>query len=167
MLARITWLVLVLLWGRQVAPLDHDMLLLPGYPASCPYAASWLVHVAFFLRVRFSVTETKLEKTSFLMLYKAKPAFQFTDRVAYYVNHLSEYEHKLTRRSGLKVALVNAKILSSSARDGECRNVSLSPLRGYLVVIPYLGTKGKVVILCTTSNYLILTYCCWSGKFSG
>lgn len=114
---------------------------LDKYPAACPYSACWLVRTDFFLAVRFPVKEKKLERASFYMFYKASPAFQLGDKVAYYVNHLSEFEHKYTRRRGSREARRATRVLSRSAFRGECANMTARD-NAYVAVIPFIGFKS-------------------------
>ena len=107
------------------------------------------------------------------MFYQAEPAFQFLDPFVFYVHHLSEYEHRYTRRKGPLEALQQTKVLSKSVYKGECRNITSSTFtssmirRQSIVVIPFVGAKGKgnshmdvesklfqlTATLCSTSIY--------------
>jgi hypothetical protein len=70
---------------------------------------------------------------------KAKFKFQLGDPDAYYVHHMSMYEHLLHKKYGFEVAKNKTLILSKTAMNGECSNLQLSRAKNILAIIPFYG----------------------------
>lgn len=69
----------------------------------------------------------------------AKLKFQLSDPDAYYVHHMSMYEHYLHQKQGFGVAQNKTLILSKAAFAGECTNLNVSKLRSAISFIPFYG----------------------------
>ena len=68
--------------------------------------------------------------------------FQVANPDAYYVNHLSDYEHRLRRQTrNFTVAIEKASVLALNAFSGECRLVPtvLHNGQSHLALIPFFG----------------------------
>ena len=66
--------------------------------AGCPYTASWLAHVNLYRTITWYVDSTKMEAASFRIFDTARLKFQVADPDAYYVHHMSMYEHHIHRK---------------------------------------------------------------------
>jgi hypothetical protein len=86
--------------------------------AGCPYTASWLAHVNLYRRVIWYLDSTKMEAASFSIFDTSRLKFQVADPDAYYVHHMSMYEHLLHRKEGYNVAQNKTLILSQTAMKG-------------------------------------------------
>ena len=108
----------------------------------CPYAAAWLAHIDLHLRVKYPFESTKMEQASFLITNAAKYKFQFLDPNAYFVHHLSRFEHILHKNKGIEIARVKTLLLSTFAFNGECggNGTRLGPLN-MMAIIPFYGGK--------------------------
>ena len=82
---------------------------------------------------------TKMEAASFQIFDKSSMKFQVSDPDAYYVHHMSRYEHSIHRKRGYAVAQNQTLILSNAAVLGECDNLVINPSREYLALIPFYG----------------------------
>ena len=85
------------------------------------------------------VDSTKMEAASFQLFDAAKNKFQVSDPDAYYVHHMSAYEHLLHRKVGYEVAKNETITLSKAAIKGECDNLIISDTNEYLALIPFFG----------------------------
>lgn len=62
-----------------------------------------------------------------------------SDPDAYYVHHLSRYEHFLHEKYGFDVAHNRTRIMSEVAYAGECGNLTISPVHNAVAFIPFYG----------------------------
>lgn len=69
----------------------------------------------------------------------AKLKFQLSDPDAYYVHHMSMYEHYLHQKQGFDVAQNKTLIMSKAAFAGECANLTVSKLKSAISFIPFYG----------------------------
>lgn len=106
----------------------------------CPYTASWLVHVNLYRTVRYWTDITKMEAASFTMFERALLKFQFADHDAYYVHHMSLYEHVNHKAHGFEVAKNKSMEMARAAVEGEC-SAQLKPDKRSQTValIPFYG----------------------------
>jgi hypothetical protein len=107
--------------------------------AGCPYTASWLAHVNLYRRVVWYLDSTKMEAASFSIFDTSRLKFQVADPDAYYVNHMSMYEHLVHKKEGHGIAQNKTLILSQTAMKGECDNLNISKSKEYLALIPFYG----------------------------
>lgn len=107
--------------------------------AGCPYTASWLIHINLYSKTKIWLDSTKMEAASFLIFDKAPLKFQIADPDAYYVHHMSMYEHLLHKKKGFEVSKNETLIMSQFAFIGECESVQVSHHREILAIIPFYG----------------------------
>ena len=110
----------------------------------CPYTASWLVSTNLYSRAEWWLHSTKMEAASFNIFDKAKLKFQFSDPDAYFVHHMSMYEHLLHKKASFDEAKRKSEILSNVAFQSECFNLTRyevhSPVKdSYLTLVPFYG----------------------------
>ena len=86
----------------------------------CPYTASWLAHTNLYRTLGWKTDSTKMETHSFVIFDSARLKFQLEDHNAYYVHHMSHYEHLIHKESGFKIAQNKTAILAEAAYQGEC-----------------------------------------------
>ena len=84
---------------------------------------------------------TKMEAASFSIFERSSLKFQVADPDAYYVHHMSMYEHLLHRKHGYEVAQNKTSILSYAALKGECEGLNISSSLEYLALIPFYGGR--------------------------
>jgi hypothetical protein len=95
---------------------------------------------------------------------KAKLKFQISDPDAYYVHHMSMYEHVLHKAYGFEVAKNKTLIMSRAAFQGECDNLNASLEENFVALIPFYGglppnvTKDLSVKSIGQGNSLV-SYC--------
>ncbi len=84
-----------------------------------------------------------MEAASFNVFDKARWKFQFADPDAYYVHHMSRYEHLIHKSSTFEEAKRKSELLSNAAFLGECANLTgLDRVRDrepYLALVPFFG----------------------------
>ena len=100
-----------------------------------------LATVDLHYRVKYYMRSTKMENANFLISQRAELKFQFLDPDAFYVHHLSWYEHIVHRAEGLDRARIKTLILSTEAFNAECGNLTALGNASTFVVIPFYGTK--------------------------
>ena len=88
--------------------------------AGCPYAAAWFVDVYTYITSKWYLHSTKMEQASFNIFHEANLVFQLEDIDAYYVHHMSMYEHLVHNSANLTYAKQQSDILSKAAFYGEC-----------------------------------------------
>lgn len=87
----------------------------------------------------------RMEAASFRIFDTSRLKFQLADPDAYYVHHMSMYEHLLHRKFGYEVAQNRTLVLSQSALEGECSNLKIRPSKEYLALIPFFGGRPPEV----------------------
>lgn len=116
--------------------------------SGCPYTGSWLSHINLYKRVGWYLESTKMESASFNIFDRSQFKFQLSDPEAYYVHHMSMYEHLLHKKFGFDIASNKSREMSMSAFHGECVNkTSFQHMkRGlgkdraeYLALVPFYG----------------------------
>lgn len=107
--------------------------------AGCPYTASWLIHWSLFRKTHWWLDSTKMEAASFIIFDKARWKFQLSDPDAYYVHHMSMFEHLLHKKIGFDIAKNQTFKMSEAAFQGECNNLDISNTRDYVAIIPFFG----------------------------
>jgi hypothetical protein len=133
--------------------------------AGCPYTASWLVDTSLFMKAQWWMESTKMEAASFNIFDKAKLKFQLSDPDAYYVHHMSMYEHFIHKKEGFDAAQNRTKILSEAALAGECMNLTVSDSEDFMSFIPFYGglppnvTKDLSVKSIGQGNSLVSITC--------
>ena len=70
---------------------------------------------------------------------KSKFKFQLSDPDAYFVHHMSMYEHFLHKKVGFATALNKTITMSQEAFKGECENIQPSDRKDYIALIPFYG----------------------------
>ena len=70
---------------------------------------------------------------------KAKLKFQLGDPDAYYVHHLSMFEHLNHKKHGFEVAKNKTLVLSQAAFEHECGNLSISVSQHFVSLIAFYG----------------------------
>lgn len=81
-----------------------------------------------------------MEGASFGIFETSKLIFQVADPDAYYVHHMSMYEHLLHKKEGYSSALNKTLILSQTAMKNECgRKLHINKNKQYLAFIPFYG----------------------------
>jgi hypothetical protein len=109
--------------------------------AGCPYTASWLITINLFIKTHWWTEITKMEAASFNVFDKAKLKFQLADPDAYYVHHMSMYEHFVHRKEGFEEAKRRTLILSNAALAGECGNFTANDSTEFVALIPFYGGR--------------------------
>lgn len=109
--------------------------------AGCPYTASWLVATNLYIKAHWWTEITKMEAASFNIFDKAKLKFQLADPDAYYVHHMSMYEHFVHRKEGFDEAQRRTLILSKAALAGECGNLTVNDSTEFVSLIPFYGGR--------------------------
>ena len=107
--------------------------------AGCPYTASWLADINLFRHIVWYVDSTKMEAASFRIFDVAQKKFQIADPDAYYVHHMSMYEHHIHRKLGFETAQRETLIMSKAAQKGECDNLKVRPTSEFMALIPFFG----------------------------
>lgn len=82
-----------------------------------------------------------MEAASWLLFDTSRLKFQVADPDAYFVHHLSMYEHLLHRKVGYDIAQNKTVILSKSAMKGECGSLKIRSSQEYLALIPFFGGR--------------------------
>jgi hypothetical protein len=105
---------------------------------------------------------------------KAKLKFQISDPDAYYVHHMSMFEHVLHKAYGFEVAKNKTLIMSRAAFHGECDNLIAFPEEKFVALIPFYGglppnvTKdlsvksigqGNSLVSCCKHYFSVSTFC--------
>lgn len=80
-----------------------------------------------------------MEAASFNIFDKARFKFQLVDPDAYYVHHMSMYEHLIHKKLGFDEAQRQTLIMSNAAIRGECTNLTISPSKKHFAFIPFYG----------------------------
>lgn len=75
----------------------------------------------------------------FVRFDKAHFKFQVSDPDAYYVHHMSMYEHLQHKKFGFDVAKEKTLTMSQAAFHGECDRINISESREFLAIIPFYG----------------------------
>ena len=107
--------------------------------AGCPYTASWLAHINLYKNLNWKTDSTKMESHSFVIFDSARQKYQLDDHNAYYVHHMSMYEHALHKQQGFEIAQNLTTILAQASYEGECSKLSPSAFsrRGYVGLVPF------------------------------
>jgi len=81
-----------------------------------------------------------MEAASFQIFDAATLKFQIGDPDAYFVHHMSMFEHLIHRKFGFQEAQNKTLIMSKAAVKGECgKNLTISNTTEYLSIIPFYG----------------------------
>jgi len=80
-----------------------------------------------------------LSRNVVLRFDKAKMKFQLSDPDAYFVHHMSRFEHIIHKAEGFDVAQNRTLIMSQAAFHGECTNLTINPNRQYLALVAFYG----------------------------
>jgi hypothetical protein len=80
-----------------------------------------------------------MEAASFQIFDRARYKFQISDPDAYYVHHMSMFEHLIHKREGFMVARNKTDLMSRAAMNGECEGLKVNPTREYLALVPFFG----------------------------
>jgi hypothetical protein len=86
-----------------------------------------------------------MEQASLILMQQTKDIdiFQMSDPDAYYVNHLSEYEHLLRKKThNLTMTLAMEAAMSGAAAQGECATLPMyrgDALPGFLALMAFYG----------------------------
>ena len=80
-----------------------------------------------------------MEQATFLISDVAHYKWQFLDPNAYFVHHLSMYEHVIHRKLGIVIAKTRTLELSTAAFNGECANLQSVGSLSYIALIPFYG----------------------------
>lgn len=108
--------------------------------AGCPYTASWLSHINLYRRVGWFLESTKMEAASFNIFDRSQQKYQLSEPDAYYVHHMSMFEHLLHKKYGFETAKNKTQTMSDLAFRGECGdNLNMTSSREYLSLIPFYG----------------------------
>lgn len=106
----------------------------------CPYTASWLAHTGLYQKTHWWMESTKMEAASFNMFDKAKFKFQVADPDAYYVHHMSMFEHLIHKKYGFESAQSKTLVLSKAAIHGECSNLTINrSIKNMIALVPFYG----------------------------
>jgi hypothetical protein len=97
------------------------------------------------MRAKFHINSTKMEEASFALLQMTRitNTYQVSRPDHYYVNHLSEYEHKVRRKThNVSLAVSRSAGMSASALAAECAPAALAgrpPEAVFLALVPFYG----------------------------
>lgn len=111
----------------------------------CPYTASWLAQIDILMRTSFTINSTKMEDASFALLQQSGESvtYQVSRPDLYYVNHLSEYEHRIRKKThNISEAIRRSALMSETALATECGtgHRSDTPHRGrHTALMPFYG----------------------------
>jgi hypothetical protein len=105
---------------------------------ACPYAASWLAAVNLFSKAHWYAVP-KMEVATEEIFRRARLKFQLADHDAFYVHHMSMYEHFNHRVVGQEIAHHRAEIMSEAAVAGECSNLTVNDSEDFMSLIPFYG----------------------------
>jgi hypothetical protein len=72
--------------------------------------------------VGWHLESTKMESASFNIFDRSQLKFQLSDPDAYYVHHMSMFEHLLHKKYGFEAASNASRAMSLAAFHGECKN---------------------------------------------
>ena len=109
--------------------------------SGCPYAASWLAHINLYKKLTWRIDNTKMEAASFVIFDHAHFKFQLEDHTAYFVHHMSMYEHFIHKKHGFKIAENKTTIMSQAAQDGECGSLVVNEDPRFMAFIPFFGGR--------------------------
>ena len=110
------------------------------FGAGCPYTASWLNHVNLYRKAHWWLDSTKMEAASFSVFDAAALKFQVSDPDAYYVHHMSMFEHLIHKKFGFETAKNKTHLMSTMAFKGECVDrLAISNTTEYVALIPFYG----------------------------
>lgn len=109
--------------------------------SGCPYTASWMAHINLYKRLVWNIDNTKMEAASFEIFDKASFKFQLEDHTAFFVHHLSHFEHAVHKRSGFELAENLTKVMANAAFEGECVNLQVSDAENTIAFIPFFGGR--------------------------
>lgn len=89
--------------------------------------------------MKYWLHSTKMEAATFLIADRAKQKYQFMDPDAFFVHHLSRFEHAVHKKEGLESAREKTLLMSTLAFNGECGSLTTVGNTSYFVVIPFYG----------------------------
>jgi hypothetical protein len=108
----------------------------------CPYTATFLVHVDLFSRLIYQLFWQKMEAVNWNVISTANFNFQFVDDDAYYVNHLSRYEHFTHKKYGFEKSENMTATMANAAMHGECNVANIKSYHSTsLGLIPFYGAR--------------------------
>eukprot|EP01038_Epipyxis_sp_PR26KG_P006295 gene6295-8669_t len=111
--------------------------------AGCSYTAQWMAEVNLFRRIPFWMDISRAEAASFEIFHKSRLKYLLTDPSAYYVHHMSMYEHLNHKKYGFDVAANKTHTMSNAAFQGECssflQSTSTDGNNSYIAMIPFYG----------------------------
>jgi hypothetical protein len=106
----------------------------------CPYSASWLLHIDFYRRLNWFLWSTKMEEATFRAFEKPAEKFHLENPDAYFVHHLSAFEHDLHKSRGFDYAKNQTLKLTNAAVIGECSSLSEKEFPTSMIAfIPFYG----------------------------
>jgi hypothetical protein len=108
----------------------------------CPYTATFLVHVDLFSRLFYELHWHKMEAANWNVIHTAHFNFQFVDDDAYYVNHMSKYEHFTRKKYGYQKSENMTATMANAAMHGECNVANIKSYHSTsLGLIPFYGAR--------------------------
>jgi hypothetical protein len=119
--------------------------------------------VNLFSKARWWLESTKMEAASFNIFDRARWKFQLSDPHAYYVHHMSMYEHVIHKKLGFEQAKNLTLIMSKAAVKGECSNIDITKSNDFIALIPFYGglppnvTKDLSVKSIGQGNSLVMS----------
>jgi hypothetical protein len=119
-----------------------------------------LAHISLHYKVRYQLHSTKMEAATFLISDKAHYKYQFLDPEAYYVHHMSRFEHSVHRSKGLDTAKELTLILSTNAFNNECSDLSDVGDPSYFVIIPFYGKYCRLYYMTLIRLFIVFTCLC-------
>ncbi len=97
------------------------------------------MHVNLLKRSHWWLDSTKMEAASFIIFDTAHLKFQIGDPDAYFVHHMSMFEHLLHKKKGFDVAKTKTLTMSELAFIGECNDLKPQNTREFIGIIPFYG----------------------------
>lgn len=70
---------------------------------------------------------------------RAQWKFQLSDPDAYYVHHMSMFEHLNHKKYNFTIANQKTLIMSRAAINGECEGLQISKSTEYFALVPFYG----------------------------
>jgi len=72
---------------------------------------------------------------------RAQLKFQVQDPDAYFVHHMSMFEHLNHKTHGFAVAKNKTLVMSRAAFAGECDNLVINKSKDYVALVPFFGGR--------------------------
>jgi hypothetical protein len=82
-----------------------------------------------------------MEAANWNAMSACKKRFQFRSPKAYFVNHMSAFEHSVRKREGYNKSEEKTLVFSNAAKAGECSAVGTEFDQNTLGILPFYGGR--------------------------